>query len=376
MVLQIVCNEERLTWLFLHIGAKMEIEIAGNKIGSGHPVYIVAEMSANHCFDLNTAIKIVKEAKAVGADAIKLQTYLPETITMNSSKELFRINGTIWEGKSLFELYGEAYTPWEWHEKLQSVASEIGLDLFSSPFDPSAVEFLEKLKIPAYKVASFEIVDLPLIKKIAATGKPVIMSTGMANLTEIDEAVRTVRAAGAMEIVLLKCTSSYPAPAEESHLRTIPHMSEAFDVPVGLSDHTLGIAVPVAGVALGACIIEKHLTLSRAMGGPDAEFSIEPQEFKEMVQSVRTAEKALGRVNYELTDSQVNSRRFRRSLFVVEDVQKGEPFTTNNVRSIRPGQGLHTRYLDQILGTLAAKNIEKGSPLDWNMVDSVICREK
>ena len=345
------------------------IEINGRRIGVVCPVYIIAEMSANHNQDFDQAVKIIEAAKEAGTDAIKLQTYTPDTLTIDCDNEYFRIGkGTIWEGRNLYDLYGEAYTPWEWQPRLKEIAEDLGLDLFSTPFDHTAVDFLEEMNVPAHKIASFEIVDLPLIRRVAQTGKPIIMSTGMASLAEIDEAVRTIREAGATQIALLKCTSAYPAPPEEMNLRTIPHLAQAFDVPVGLSDHTLGIAVPVAAVALGACIVEKHFTLSRDAPGPDSAFSLEPQEFKAMVEAIRVAEKALGEVRYEVTEHEAASRVFRRSLFVVQDVKPGEVFTVENVRSIRPGYGLHTRYMDEVLGRQAARDIERGTPLSWSNI--------
>ena len=345
-----------------------EVTIHDRKIYPGHPTYIIAEMSANHNQDFHKAVKIIESAKEAGANAVKLQTYTPDTITINCDNDYFRIKGTSWEGKSLYELYGEAYTPWEWQPKLKKIANDLGMDLFSTPFDHTAVDFLEKMDVPAYKVASFELLDLPLLRKIAQTGKPIIMSTGMATLAEIDEAVSTIRETGGNQLALLKCTSAYPAPADEMNLRTIPHLADAFGVPVGLSDHTLGIAVPVAAVALGACIIEKHFTLSRQNPGPDSAFSLEPCEFKEMVDAIRTTENALGEVSYEITEKQKVSRVFRRSLFVVKDVKKGEKFTEENVRSIRPGYGLHTRHIDQAIGRQAKVLIEKGTPLDWDLI--------
>jgi pseudaminic acid synthase len=338
-------------------------------IGPGRPVYIVAEMSANHNQSFDRAVEIIQAAQAAGADAVKVQTYTPDTLTIQCDNEYFRIGqGTIWEGQTLYDLYGEAYTPWDWQPRLSKAANELGLDLFSTPFDPTAVEFLEQMGAPAYKVASFEIVDLFLVRRIAQTGKPIIMSTGMATLSEIDEAVRTAREAGATQIALLKCTSAYPALPEEMNLRIIPHLAEAFDVPVGLSDHTLGIAVPVAAVALGACIVEKHFTLSRDIPGPDSSFSLEPHEFKAMVEAIRVTEEALGQVRYQITEREAASRVFRRSLFVVREVKAGELFTTENVRSIRPGHGLHTRYLDNVLGRRAAHDIQRGTPLSWDLI--------
>jgi len=338
-------------------------------IGSGTPVYIIAEMSANHNQDFDTAVRILHAAKESGADAVKLQTYTPDTLTIDCHNEYFRIGkGTIWEGKNLYALYGEAYTPWEWQPKLKALADELGLDLFSTPFDVTAVDFLEEMEVPAYKIASFEIVDLPLVRYIAQKGKPIIMSTGMATLAEIEEAVTTIRETGNEQIALLKCTSAYPALPEEMNLRTIPHLAEAFGVVTGLSDHTLEIAVPVAAVALGACIVEKHFTLSRAEPGPDSAFSLEPHEFKAMVEAIRVAEKAVGRVSYGVTEREQASRVFRRSLFVVKDVRVGEPFTEENIRSIRPGYGLHTRYLPDVLGRRAAQDIRQGTPLRWDLI--------
>jgi len=345
------------------------ININGRMIGSGQPVYIIAEMSANHNQDFDQAVKTIHAVKASGADAVKLQTYTPDTITIDSEKEFFQIGkGTIWAGQKLYALYKKAYTPWEWQPKLKEIADDIGLDLFSSPFDHTAVDFLENMAVPAYKIASFELVDLPLIRRVARTGKPIIMSTGMATLAEIDEAVRTARKAGARQIALLKCTSAYPAPSEEMNLRTILHLAEAFQVPAGLSDHTQGIAIPVAAVALGACVVEKHFTLSRSIPGPDSAFSLEPHEFNVMVDAVRMAEKAVGSISYEATDQEAMSRVFRRSLFVVKDMAPGEVFTQENTRSIRPGHGLHPRYLETVCGRKAAQAIERGTPLSWELI--------
>lgn len=331
-------------------------------------VYIIAEMSANHGQRYEHAVEIIEAAKIAGADAIKLQTYTPDTITIDSQRPEFLVGkGSLWEGRTLYELYGEAYTPWDWQPKLKQIANDLGLDCFSTPFDFTAVDFLERMNVPAYKIASFELVDLPLIQRVARTGKPLIMSTGMATLEEIDEAVRAFRDAGGEKLALLKCNSAYPAPPEEMNLRTIPDMSERFGVPVGLSDHTLGIAVAVTAVGLGACIIEKHFTLRRADGGPDAAFSLEPEEFKAMVDAVREAERALGKVNYEPTPREMASRTFRRSLFVVQDVRAGEVLTDKNVRSIRPAHGLPPKYLENVLGRRAARDITRGTPLKWDM---------
>lgn len=345
------------------------IKIGQRNVGHGLPIYIIAELSANHNQDFAEAIQLVKAAKEVGADAVKLQTYTPDTITIDCDNEYFRIGkGTIWEGKTLYKLYQEAYTPWEWQPKLKQLANELGMDLFSSPFDHTAVDFLEEMGVPAYKVASFELVDIPLIQYIAKTGKPIIMSTGMATLAEIDEAVTAVREASFNEIALLKCTSAYPADAAEMNLRTIPHMAEAFGVPVGLSDHTLGIAVPVAAAALGTCIVEKHLTLSRKIPGPDSAFSLEPHEFRLMVEAIRITEKAIGDVQYKVSEQEVASSVFRRSLFAVNDINKGEIYTIENLRSIRPGYGLHTRHLNHVLGKKASRNIKRGDPLSWDSI--------
>jgi len=344
-------------------------QINGRRVGSGHPVYVIAELSANHNRDFGQAVGIIAAAKQAGADAVKLQTYTADTISLKSDKEYFRVKGgTLWDGRTLHDLYCEAYTPWEWQPKLKQVANQVGLDLLSSAFDPTAVDFLEEMGVPAHKVASFELVDLPLIEKMARTGKPLIMSTGMASIEEIDEAVATARRAGATQIALLKCNSAYPAPAQEMHLRTIPEIARRFEVPVGLSDHSLGMVAAVAAVALGACILEKHLTLSRAVPGPDSAFSLEPPEFKHIVDAVRETEAALGNVYFGASEKEQASRRFRRSLFVVRDVKQGELFSTENVRSIRPGDGLHTRHLNEILGRRAAYDIERGTPMSWEMV--------
>jgi len=346
-----------------------EFQINDRPIGPGRPVYVVAEISANHNHDFEKAVNIVKAAKEAGADAIKLQTYTADTITIDARQDHFRVGGgTLWDGKTLYDLYREAYTPWEWQPKLKRVANDLGMDLFASAFDATSVDFLDQIGVPAHKVTSFELVDIPLIQKMAATGKPLILSTGMATAEEIEEAVVAARKAGARQIALLKCTSSYPAKPEAMNLRTIPELMRRFEVPVGLSDHTMDVAAPVVAVALGACIIEKHLTLSRNTPGPDSAFSLEPAEFKAMVHAVRTAEKALGEVHFGLGASEEKSRAFRRSLFVTADVRQGEAFTDRNVRSIRPGHGLHTRHLPEVLGRRATRNIERGTPLSWELV--------
>ncbi len=345
------------------------IDINGRKIGLDFPVYCIAELSGNHNQDFDQAVELIHAARNAGADAVKLQTYTADTLTIQSDQEYFRVGGgTLWDGRTLYDLYQEAYTPWEWQPKLKSIANELGMDLFSTPFDSTAVDFLEEMNVPAHKIASFELVDLPLIKKVAQTGKPMIISTGMATLSEIDDAVRAAREGGAAQIALLKCNSAYPAPASEMNLRTIPHLADTFDVVSGLSDHTLGIAVAVSSVALGACIIEKHLTLSRSNPGPDSAFSLEPHEFKTMVDAVREAQSALGRVQYDVSERESASRVFRRSLFVIKDIKAGEVFTEENIRSIRPGYGLMPKFFQYILGHRAAKDIERGTPLDWNHV--------
>jgi N-acetylneuraminate synthase len=345
------------------------VSIGDRNIGPGNPVYIIAELSANHNQDLQRAVSLIDAGKEAGADAIKLQTYTPDTITIRSDREPFQIRGgTLWDGRTLHDLYGEAFTPWEWHAELQQKALSCGLDFFSSPFDASAVDFLETLNVPAYKIASPELVDIPLIQKAASTGKPLIMSTGMATSEEIEEAITAARTAGAQQIALLKCTSAYPSKPQEMNLSMIPALAERFGVPVGLSDHSLGIAVPIAAVALGARIIEKHLTLSRSAKGPDSEFSLEPHEFKAMVEAVRTAEQAIGRPEFRVGEKEKATRAFRRSLFVVENVKKGDLFNATNVRSIRPGNGLHTRHLQEIFGQRAACDIERGTPLRWDLV--------
>lgn len=342
--------------------------INNRTIEPGQPTYIIAEMSANHNQDYEQAVNLIKAAKEAGADAIKLQTYTADTLTIDSDRPYFQIKGTIWDGYNLHKLYSKAYTPWEWQPKLKAVANDLGLDLFSSPFDETAVDFLEAMQVPAYKIASFEVVDVPLLQRVARTGKPVIMSTGMATLMEIDEAVRTLRTAGSGPIALLKCTSAYPSPPDAMNLQTIPHLAAAFQVPVGLSDHTMGPAVPIAAVSLGACVIEKHFTLSRAIPGPDSAFSLEPDEFRAMVDAVRVTEKAIGQVHYGPAQSEQSSHVFRRSLFVVADIEPGESFTSANVRSIRPGHGLHPRYLSQILGRQANRSIQRGTPLSWDLI--------
>ena len=343
--------------------------IRGRLIGPGQPAYIIAEMSGNHGQSFEQAAQIVRAAKDCGADAIKFQTYTPDTLTIDCDSEFFKIKGTLWEGKNLYDLYSEAYTPWEWQPRLKAEANSLGLDCFSTPFDSTAVAFLEQMDVPAHKIASFELVDLALIREVARTGKPVIMSTGMASVPEIQEALEAFRDAGGTQVALLKCTSAYPSPPEEMNLRTITHLAQTFEVPIGLSDHTLGIAVPIAAVALGACIVEKHLTLSRSIPGPDSSFSLEPAEFKEMTAAIREVELAFGEVSYEITSHEKSSRIFRRSLFAVTDIETGETLTQANVRSIRPGYGLSPKYFDQVIGARAKTRINRGTPLSWELVD-------
>ena len=345
------------------------MHINNRQIGFGLPTYVIAEISANHNQSIDRAVAIVHAAKEAGADAIKTQTYTADTITIDSDKDYFRIKGTLWDGMTLHRLYREAYTPWEWQPKLKELAASLGMDFFSSPFDPKAVSFLESTGVAAYKIASPEIVDIPLLRLIGATGKPVILSTGMATLSEIDEAVCTLRDNGATDLLLLKCTSAYPAPPDEMNLRTMAHMAQAFGAPVGLSDHSMGYAVAVAAVALGACAIEKHLTLARSDGGPDSGFSMEPAEFKAMVDAVRVVERAVGKISYRPSPNERISRLYRRSLFVVVDLRAGDTITQHNVRSIRPGHGLHPRYLDDILGRRARRNVEKGTPFSWDILE-------
>jgi len=348
----------------------MKLKIGNRLIGDDEKVFVIAELSANHNQDFNIAIESIKAIKDCGADAVKLQTYTPDTITIDSDKEFFQIKqGTIWDGTTLYKLYQKAFTPWEWQPKLKQYAEELGLICFSSPFDFSAVDFLESINVPAYKVASFEIVDLPLIEYIASKKKPIIISTGIATEDEIKEAIETCRKVGNDDIVLLKCTSEYPAPIEEANLSAINYLKEKYNVIVGLSDHTLGVDVAIASVTLGAKVIEKHFIIDRNIDGPDSSFSLEPNEFKQMVESIRNVEKAIGKPNFELNEKIKRSRKFARSLFVVKDIEKGEILTNDNVRSIRPNYGLAPKYLKDVLGKKAKAKIEKGTPLTWDLID-------
>jgi pseudaminic acid synthase len=332
--------------------------------------YIIAELSANHNQSIKTAKATISAAKEVGADAIKLQTYTADTLTINSDQEYFKIKGGLWDGRSLYELYEDAHTPWEWHSELFEHAQSLGLDIFSSPFDRTSVDFLENLKVPIYKIASFEIQDIPLIEYVASKGKPVVMSTGIATLEDIELALSTCRSIGNDQITLLKCTSAYPAPLEEVNLLTIPEMRERFGVEVGLSDHTMGASSAIAAVALGAKMIEKHFIIDRKQGGPDSSFSIEPTEFKQMVQSIREVEKALGTVTYKLSEKVKQNKIFARSLFVVKNVKAGDIISEENIRSIRPGYGLHPKHYTEIMGKQFTKDLEMGTPLDWNMIEN------
>lgn len=346
-----------------------DIKIAGRPIGPTHPPYVIAELSGNHNGDIKRAFAIIDAAKAAMVDAVKLQTYTPDTITIDHDGPGFRIEGGPWDGRSLYELYGEAQTPWEWHVQLFDYARKAGIACFSSPFDETAVDFLETLNAPAYKIASFEVVDIPLIRYVAKRGKPMIISTGMSSYEELDEAVAAARESGAAGIVLLHCISAYPAPAEEANLRRIRTLAERYDCPIGLSDHTLGTEVSTAAVALGATVIEKHLTLARSDGGPDAGFSLEPNEFRSLVASVKTSFAALGSANYGRTKSETPNLVFRRSLYVVKDMAAGEQITKENVRSIRPGFGMAPKHLPDIIGKRAKKALARGTPLTKDLID-------
>lgn len=347
-----------------------QIEINKRVIGEGQPAYVIAEMSANHLQDFNRAKQIIKQAAESGADAIKLQTYRPDTITLDChSDEFMATPGSPWDGTNLFDLYKTAFTPWEWHKELFEYAKMLGITCFSSPFDRTAVDFLEELDAPAYKIASFEIVDIPLIRRVAATGKPIIISTGIAELKDIKMAVETCLKEKNDRIILLKCVSSYPTPYEELNLKTIPNMIDTFGCLVGLSDHSMGSAVPVAAVTLGACVVEKHLTIKRSDGGSDGSFSMEPGEFSAMVKDIRNVQAALGKVTYDLTEKQRLSRERGRSLYVSADIKKGELFTPDNIKSVRPGYGLAPKYFDHIIGKRAKKDLKYGDALRWEYIE-------
>lgn len=346
------------------------MNIGNFKINDKSPCFIIAELSANHGHDINIAKETIKAAKECGADAIKLQTYTADTITIDCDNEYFQINqGTLWDGTTLYKLYQEAYTPWEWQKELKEYAESLGLVCFSSPFDQTAVDFLEDLDVPAYKIASFEINDIPLVEYIASKEKPIIISTGIATLEDIELAVETCKKAGNNNIILLKCTSQYPAKLEGANLTTMVDLRERFGVTVGLSDHTMDIEVPITAVALGAKVIEKHFILDRSIGGPDADFSLDKKEFKAMVDSVRKVEKAMGIVSYDLDEKKMKSREFSRSLFIVKDVKKGDIITKENIRSIRPGYGLHTKYYDEVLGKKFNDDLKKGTPLSFDIIE-------
>jgi pseudaminic acid synthase len=344
----------------------MNYQIGKHQIGKKHPAFIIAELSCNHNQDFDIAVKTIEAIKAAGADAIKVQTYTPDTITLNADTKYFRIqHGTSWDGQTLYQLYQKAFTPWKWQPKLQKIAHALGMEFFSSPFDISSVDFLAKMNVPAYKVASFEIQDIPLISKMAEQGKPMIISTGIASLHDIQLAIKTCHKAGNRQIALLKCTSAYPTPLEEVNLKTMVDMADRFKVPVGVSDHTTGSLVPTMAVTLGGSIIEKHFILDRAMGGPDSEFSMEPAEFAQMVKDV---EKALGKATYTLGKKAKKNKEFGRSIFITEDIAKGDVFTAINIRSIRPGYGLHPKYYAKILGKRARTDLKRGYPLKLSQV--------
>lgn len=346
-----------------------EVSIGKTRISEKSRTYIIAEMSANHLGDYDRAKKIIEAVKAAGADAIKLQTYTADTITIDCDSDIFQADkGGLWEGNTLYHLYQKAYTPWEWQPSLKEYAESLGLDCFSSPFDFKAVDFMQEMQMPAFKIASYEINDIPLIRRVARTGKPIIISTGIARLSDIELALQVCKEEKNENVILLKCTSAYPCPYEDMNLKIIPNMKETFQCIVGISDHTLGSEVTLGAVALGAKVVEKHVTLKRKDGGADAAFSMEIEEFSEMVKQIRNLEKALGAATYELTEKQKNGRKTSRSLFVVKDMEEGERFTEENVRSIRPGVGLHTKYYEDVLGRKAVQKIKKGTPLSWELI--------
>ena len=346
------------------------ITIDGRKIGTDFPPYIIAELSANHNGDINRAFMIMEEAKKAGANAIKLQTYTHKTITMDCDSDDFKISGGLWGGQTLYELYKAAHMPWEWHKPLFEKAHELGITIFSSPFDFTAVDFLEELDCPAYKIASFELIDLPLIKRVAQTGKPMIMSTGMASKEEISEAVKTVRDNGCEQLVVLHCVSGYPAPADQYNLKTIADIAKSFVVLAGLSDHTIDNATAVASIGLGACMIEKHVTLDRNGGGADDSFSLEPEELKRLCIDTNTAWESLGSVNYRQTDSEKENAKFRRSIYTLENIKAGELITHSNVKSIRPGYGLHPKYLDDVIGKRAKVDLKRGTAFKFDFIEN------
>lgn len=347
-----------------------EIVVEGRKIGPNHRPFIIAEMSGNHNQSLERALAIVEAAAKAGAHALKIQTYTADTMTLNLENPEFKIedSDSLWKGNTLYHLYQQAYTPWEWHKPIFDRARELGMIPFSTPFDETAVDFLEELDVPMYKIASFESTDIPLIKKVASTGKPMIISTGMATVAELDETVRAAREAGCKDLVLLKCTSTYPASPENTNILTIPHMRELFNCQVGLSDHTMGVGVAVASVALGATVIEKHFTLSRADGGVDSAFSMEPDEMKALVIETERAWQALGEVKYGPTEKEKSSLKFRRSVYVAKDIKAGEKFTKENIRVIRPGYGLEPKYFEKVIGLTAKQDLKAGTPLSFDLL--------
>ena len=348
----------------------MEIIIADRFIGESHPPFVIAEMSGNHNQSLERALEIVEAAAKTGAHALKIQTYTPDTMTIDLDEREFHISDpkSLWMGNSLYKLYGEAYTPWEWHKPIFDRARELGIIAFSTPFDDTAVDFLESLDVPCYKIASFENTDIPLIRRVAATGKPLIISTGMASIAELDDAVRAARDAGCKDLILLKCTSTYPATPGNTNILTIPHMRELFGCEVGLSDHTMGVGVSVASVALGATVIEKHFTLNRADGGVDSAFSMETAEMSQLVVESERAWQALGQISYGATEAEKKSLQYRRSLYVVQDLKAGDVLTRDNIRAIRPGLGLQTKYLDVVLGKTVKQNVSRGTALSWEII--------
>lgn len=349
---------------------KQDILIGHHSIGAGHPPFVIAEMSGNHNQSLDRALQIVEAAAKTGAHALKIQTYTPDTMTLDLDEREFHIADpdSLWNGTSLYKLYGEAYTPWEWHKPIFDRAAELGMLAFSTPFDETSVDFLESLNVPCYKIASFENTDLPLIRKVAATGKPLIISTGMASIAELDDTVKAAREAGCTQLILLKCTSTYPATPINTNILTIPHLRTLFDCEVGLSDHTMGVGVSVASVALGATVIEKHFTLDRSEGGVDSAFSMEPSEMSQLVLESERAWQALGKVSYGATQSEKKSLQFRRSLYIIRDLKAGHILTTSDIRAIRPGLGLAIKYIDTLIGLTLKKDVVKGTPLAWDLV--------
>ena len=346
-----------------------EIEIKGRKIGPGQPAYIIAEMSGNHAGSINRAIEIIHAAKESGADCIKIQTYTPDTITMDCDNEYFHIGDGTWAGENLYQLYGKAYTPWDWQPRLKEEADKIGIDFFSTPFDATSVDFLEDMGVDFYKIASFELVDIPLIKYVASKGKPIIMSTGMATLDEIQDAVDAIKSVGNNQLALLRCASAYPAITDEMNLSTMIDMGKRFDVPTGLSDHSLGSVGAVTAVALGGCIIEKHFCISREVENPDSSFSMEPAEFASMVRDIRQAETAVGIVKYGPTSQEQSNLNFRKSIFVSSDIKAGEKLSENNIRVIRPAYGLAPKHYEDVLGKCAVTDIKRGTPLSWDLIE-------